>query len=553
LKVTSRPIIVGGFKRILLLACQILLLGFAGYITIQYLLAVEPVLTKWMGALSLSNPFKIILGPAIAFFFFISSHALGRFLWTRLGGQIDFPGPGAEFTLLAGIGVSFQAVLGWVLFALGWLPGALFFFIGLVAFVIELNPTLENFRSLFSPAIAEGESFSRKTLTWLTWLMLIFFSFTPFTWGIPDAPTYLTNPVGSFKLTLGHSPLGLEFPLHAIYARIAGPWAANAVSLGLMWLIVIMMIDVAQRLFTSRPAGLLGVILLICVPFQFSLVTIPSREIVLAFFLIMAYSALVWSLFDDRFEGSLLSGFFLGLALSVSTRGIIFAAIYLLYAIIGSIGKIRARPLAGTGSLVAFIILTTFGASLLSIQNRYLAGNSLYPLFAYSDVSLSVPEPHPPEGRGEKPSEAKPIPPDALEGVDFPTHYGNFAGVGYKMTMSTNGDLSAGPQGLGPFFMAFIPGILLIMITRRHTLEAWTLILLLLFVYLYWAYIGRIVSLKMLYAIFPFQALLTGYIVDRLYLLSKLEEKRPMSYIFIILFIPGALLTFLWTCPGYGL
>lgn len=164
-----------------------------------------------------------------------------------------------------------------------------------------------------------------------------------------------------------------------------------------------------------------------------------------------------------------------------------------------------------------------------------------------------MPKPPEPKKAGEEPSKARPIPAERLTGVDFQDKYGAFTGVGYKLTMTTDGDFSRGPQGLGPFFMAFIPGILLIMITRRHTLEAWTLILLLLFVYLFWAYAARIMSLGIMYAIFPFQALLTGYIIDRLYLLSKLEEKRPVSYIFIILFIPAALFTFLWICPGYGL
>jgi hypothetical protein len=266
-----------------------------------------------------------------------------------------------------------------------------------------------------------------------------------------------------------------------------------------------------------------------------------------------SYSALVWYLFESRFEGLALAALFLGLAFSVTARAIVYICIFLLYIIISCIKQIRTRALRGVGVLVTFVVVTAIGASLLAVQNHYLAGNWLYPLSQRDMTVFNIPEPPPPEWPDWKTSKAKPIRPDALTGVDFPTRYGSFAGVGYKMTMSTDGDLSAGPQGLGPFFMAFIPGILLLMITRRHTVQAWTLILLLLFVYLFWAYAGRTVSLNMLYAVFPFQALITGYIIDRLYLLSKLEEKRSISYIFLIIFIPAALLTFLWTCPGFGM
>jgi len=530
-------------------------MGFAGFITVKYLAAVEPAFGKWAGAVALSNPYKIILGPLLSCFFIGSSHAIGRFLWTRLGGTVEFPSPGTEFTLLSAIGIAFQVIIGWVLLALGWLPAGLLFFLGLFAIVIELTPMVESLRGAISPPPSEDELFSRKTLTWLLILPLVFITVTPFTWGIPDIPNYFDDPAASFKLAFGHTPLGLGIPLYAIYSRIAGPWAANAVSLGLIWLVILIILDTARRLFSSRPAGLLGAILFLCIPFQFSLVAKPSWDIVLAFFLMASYSALIWYLFETRFEGLTLAGLFLGLSFSVSARGIVFIGIFLLYIIISCIKHIRTSPLREVGILLIFLVLTAMGASLLAIQNHYLARDSSYPLFTDKNnmIAFNIPEPPAPKWPDYTTSKAKPIPPDALTGVDFPTRYGSFAGVGYKMTMSTDGDLSAGPQGLGPFFMAFIPGILLLMITRRHTLQAWTLILLLLFVYLFWAYAGRIVSLNMLYAVFPFQALITGYIIDRLYLLSKLEEKRAMSYIFLVLFIPSALLTFLWTCPGFGM
>ena len=530
-------------------------MGFAGFITVKYSASVEPAFGKWAGGVALSNPFKIILGPLLACFFVGSSHAMGRILWTRLGGSIEFPTPGAEFTLLSAVGIAFQAVIGWVLLAVGWLPGGLLFILGIVAILAELTPTVDNLRSTLSPPSSEGDAFSRKTLTWLMALPLIFLSVTPFTWGIPELPGYLTDPAASFKLALGHIPLGLGIPLYSIYSTIGGPWAANAVTLGLTWLIILMILDTALRLFASRPAGLLGAILYLCIPFQYLLLSAPSWDIVLAFFLVASYSALVWFLFEGKFEAIPLAALLLGLALSVSARGIIFAGIFFLYVIISCIKQFAVRPLRAVAVIVTFIISTALGASLLAVQNNYLTGNWLYPIFTnpQNAIEFKIPEPAAPKWPDYRVSKAKPIPADTLIGVDFPTEYGSFPGVGYKMTMSTDGDLSAGPQGLGPFFMAFIPGILLLMITRRHTLQAWTLILLLLGGYLFWAYAGRIVSLYMLYAIFPFQALITGYIIDRLYLLSKLEEKRKMSYIFLILFIPAALLTFLWICPGFGL
>jgi len=377
---------------------------------------------------------------------------------------------------------------------------------------------------------------------------------TPFIWGTPLPNPYFDDPGASFKLTIGRSPLGLDIPLYVIYARVGGPWAATAVNLGLIWLIIIAMLETSRRLFNSLPAGLLGAVLFLCIPFQYEIITQHSGEIVLAFFLVASFSALTWYLFDGKLEALPLSGFLLGLALSVSSKGIIFAVVFLLYAIIGSIGTIRRRLLVGIGILISFVVLAILFGSLLMVQNRILAGNFFHPIFTGDKVEFDVPpSPEPdPMDRRVKPSKAKPIPADDLQGVDFPTEYGAFWGVGYKITMSTDGDLEKGPQGLGPFFMAFIPGILLIMVTRRHTLQAWTLILLLLFFYLFWAYAARIVSLRMLYAIFPFQALVTGYIIDRLYLLSKLDEKRAISYIFLVIFIPSALFIFLWTCPGFG-
>jgi hypothetical protein len=528
-------------------------MGFAAFITVKYILAVKPHYEAWLGALSLSNIFMLILGPALAAFFVASSYGLGRLLWTRLGGMAEFPSAGTELLLLSAVGVTIQAIAGWVLSAFGWMPSTLIFFLGLIAFVIEITPFIETLRTALSPPVMEGEELSRKGFTWLIWPILFFVSLTPFIWNNPESPGYLIDPGASFKLTVGHSPIGLDFPLFGIYARIAGPWAANAVNLGLVWLILIGMLEASRRLYNSLPAGLLAIVLFLCLPVHFKMLAQPSPEIVLAFFLMAAYSALTWFLFTGRLDALPLSGVFLGLALSVSSKGIIFALVFLIYAIIGCIGHMRKRPVIASLILAAFIFLTALFGSLLAAQNMSLTGNAFYPLFSYP-VEFNVPEPPEPDLRvpDAKPSKALPIPADKLEGVDFPTNYGSFTGVGYKITMSTDGDLSKGPQGLGPLFMAFIPGILLIMITRRHTREAWTIILLLLLVYLFYAYAARIVSLKMLYAIFPFQALITGYIIDRLYLLSKLEEKRVISYIFIFIFIPAALVTFIWTCVGYG-
>ncbi len=542
-----------GFKKILLLICQVALMGFAAFITVKYILAVKPQYAAWLGALSLSNVFRLILGPALAAFFVASSYGLGRLLWTRLGGLADFPSAATEFLLLSGIGICVQAIFGWVLSAFGWTPSALVFFVGLIALVIEITPFTDTIRSAFSPPVKEGEGFSRKGFTWLIWPMLICVTLAPFMWNNPASPGWLSDAGASFKLTIGHSPIGLDKPLFGIYAGMAGPWAASAVNLGLLWLIIIGMLEASRRLYNSLPAGLLGIVLFLCIPLHFQMLAQPSPEIVLAFFLVASYSALTWFLFSGRLDALPLSGIFLGLALSVSSKALPFAIIFLLYALIGCAGHLRKRPVIAILILAAFIILAALFGSLLAAQNITQTGNAFYPLFSYP-VEFKVPEPALPNPRTPmaKRSKALPIPADKLEGVDFPTNYGSFAGVGYKMTMSTDGDLSKGPQGLGPFFMAFIPGILLILITRRHTREAWTIILLLLLVYLFWAYAGRIISLKMLYAIFPFQALITGYIIDRLYLLSKLEEKRAVSYIFIVIFIPAALLTFIWTCPGYG-
>lgn len=542
-----------GFKRILLLGCQVILIGFAAFITIKYYKAVEPTYAPWMGAFALSNIFKLILGPILALFFLLSSYALGRLLWTRLGGLPEFPSPGTGFLLLSAIGIASQSIITWLFLSLGWAPSALIFFICLVVLVMEIIPTIEALRSSLSPPVIEGESASRKSLSLLIWPMLFCMMVTPFMWGTPLPNPYFDDPGASFKLTIGHSPLGLDIPLYVIYARIGGPWAATAVNLGLIWLIIIGMLETSRRLFNSLPAGLLGAILFLCIPFQYSLITQPSGEIVLAFFLFASFSALIWYLFDGSLGALPLSGFLLGLALSVSAKGIIFAVVFLLYAIIGSIGTIRRRLLVGIGILISFVVLAILFGSLLMVQNRVLTGNFFHPILGRDKVELDVPPPPEPDPMDlrAKPSKAKPIPADDLEGVDFPTEYGTFWGIGYKMTMSTDGDLKKGPQGLGPFFMAFIPGILLIMLTRRHTRQAWTLILLLLIFYLFWVYAARIVSLRMLYAIYPFQALVTGYIIDRLYLLSKLNEKRPISYIFLIIFIPSALFIFLWTCPGF--
>ena len=539
----------------MLLICQVALIGFAVFISFKYYQAVKPAFFTWMGAFLLSDAYiiKLILGPILALFFMLSSFALGRLLWTRLGGEDEFPSPGTAFLLLSAIGISVQAITGWICLAFGWTPSALIFLLALVVLVMEITPTIETLRSTLSPPITKGESISRKGFGWLLWPMLFCISLTPFIWGAPPPLPYLEDPGASFKLTIGHSPIGLDVPLFAIYSKIGGAWAATSVNLALMWLMLIGMLEISRRLFNSLPAGLLGAALFLCIPLQYLLITKPAGEFVLAFFLLASYSALTWFLFAKKPEALPLAGFLLGVALSVSSKAMIIAAVFLLYAIIGSVCFIRRKPLVGVGMLIAFIALASAVGSLLVVQNKTLTGDLFYPTLNQGNIEFDVPlppEPGPFDYK-TKPSKAKPIPPDTLEGVDFPTEYGPFWGVGYKMTMTTDGDIKKGPQGLGPLFMAFIPGILLIMITRRHTLEAWTLILLILFGYLFWAYAARIVSLRMLYAIFPFQAMLTGYIIDRLYLLSKLDEKRWISYIFILLFIPAALFIYLWTCPGY--